>query len=483
MKIAIVGMGVAGINALKYISKNKNIDAEILVFDDQKYIGKGRAFQYDDPELLMNYPGNLISMKPNKPDDFVKWIEKYKEEINIDLHTENSPNDSGNQYYSRQLFGKYMNDHFTKYAENKNVEIISNHVRNIERIDSGYKVFTQDEMYEVEAIFLSPGQFGPQDPYLLKNIDAYFKWPYPLNRIEIEKGKDYAVIGTGLSAVDIMRYMTPELNTTLYLVSRDGKVQSVRGKMAEIRFKYLTLKKLEKIKSKNNGYLPLEELKILFYKEIKYHNINLDKFINLSRVNPVKAMQFDLSNAQEVGYLQSFILKLTQTAPFIWPFMTRADKALYIERYADKISAYSNPMPEDTAEELIQGINNNKIKILSGVEQVEYKYNKFRIHMKNEEIRVHYLINATGPAKHYKDAIEPNPLIKNLLNHDLLITHPDGGFYVTPINCEVIGASGKLNNFYLLGQKSGGVNYLNNGISELTDEAKRAVAHFALKFK
>lgn len=478
MKIAIVGTGVAGINVLKYLTKQKKLDAEILCFDDKKYLGNGRAFQYDDPELLMNYPGNQISMKPNKPEDFIKWIEKNEAHIQLDVHTEAPESATGNQYYSRQLFGKYMTDHFEKFAKKKNVSIIDNHVRNIERIDTVYRVSTQDESFDVDAVFLSPGQFGPMDPYKLADIEQYIKWPYPLNKVQIETQKDYAVIGTGLSAMDIMRYLTPELNTKLYLVSRDGQVQSVRGTMADIKFKYMTLSKLEKIKGKNNGYLPLEELVKLFVKEIEYHGIDMN-LLALSRVNPIKAMQYDLAHPETVGYLQSFILELTRTASYIWPFMTRADKATFKADYADKIAAYSNPMPEETAEELLRGIENNKIEILSGMEAVEHKYNKFRIHTKDQEIRVHYVINATGPAKNFKDAIEPNALIENLMNQDLLIAHPDGGFYVTPIKNEVIGATGKLDHFYLLGQKAGGVNLFNNGIEELTHEAKRVVEHFA----
>lgn len=483
MKIAIVGTGVAGVNVLKYLSKSKLKNLTIICFDDQKYIGNGRAFQYDDPELLMNYPGNLISMKPNKPDDFVKWIAKNKDEIQLDVHKEDSENKSQNQYYSRQLFGKYMKDHFEKYAQKKNVKIISNHVRNIEQLKRGYRVSTHDDIFDVDAVFLSPGQFGPMDPYQLIDTPNYYKWPYPLNRIKIEPEKDYAVIGSGLSAVDIVRYFTPELKTKLYLISRDGKVQSVRGKMAEIKFKYITLSKLEKIKAKHNGFLPLTELKSLFDKEIEHHGINLDKLFNLSRVNPLRAMTFDLANPEEIGYLQSFVLELTRTAPLIWPFMTKTDKQYYRDNYADAITAYSNPMPEATAEAMIEGINNNTIEILSEMTSVEYKYNKYRIHTKHDEIRVHYVINATGPAKDYKDAIEPNQLIDNLVDQNLLITHPDGGFYVTPVNNEVISAKGKLEHFYLLGQKSGGVNIYNNGIVELAEEAKRVVKGFVQQTK
>lgn len=476
MKIAIIGAGVGGISVLKYLQKEKKLKAEITVFDDNQYMGNGRAFQYDDPELLMNYPGNLISMKPNKPQDFVDWVKKSN--ADMDKHLDDAENVSGNQYFSRQLFGKYMQEHFEKFASKGNVSIITEHVRNVECINQEYIVSTQNEKYSFDALFISPGQFGPMDPYQLMGTPGYMKWPYPMHTLEIEENKDYAVIGTGLSSVDIARYFIAHSNNKLLLFSRDGQVQSVRGTMQEISFKYLTLKKLEKVKAKNNGFIPLEELVTRFNKEIDALNIDLEK-LKINRQNPVRAMTFDLKNAELVGLMQSVVLEIVHIASYIWPFMTRSDKAIYLNEYAPILDAYANPMPEGTAAELLDAIARGQIEIISDMTDVAYKYNKFRIYTKSDEYRVHYVINATGPAKHFKDAVEPNPLIANLLNQDLLIEHPDGGFYVTPIDNRVISKDGVLQNCFMLGQKTSGVNFLNNGIMELIDEGKRTVSALA----
>lgn len=472
MRIAIIGAGVGGVSVLKYLQKEKKLKAEITVFDDKKYMGNGRAFQYDDPELLMNYPGNLISMKPNKQHDFIDWIQK--SDVDKEVHLDEAENASGNQYYSRQLFGKYMQEHFEKFANKKNVSIITDHARNVEFIGQEYSVSTQDEKYYFDAVFLSPGQFGPMDPYQLEGTPGYYKWPYPLHNIEIEPNKDYAVIGTGLSSVDIVRYFIAHSTNKLALISRDGKVQSVRGKMQEVQFKSITHKKLEKIKAANQGYIPLEELVDRFKKEFDRLGIDLEK-LRINRSNPVRALNFDLSHPKEVGLMQSVVLEIVHIASYIWPFMTREDKAVYRRQYAPILADYANPMPEGTAEELLEALLSGRVEIYSGITDIEYKYNKFRIHMKDKELRVHYVFNATGPAKAYKDATEPNPLIENLVNQELLIEHPDGGFYVTPIDNQVIAKHGVMQTFFMLGQKTSGVNYLDNGIMELIDEARRTV--------
>ncbi|TDM38602.1 hypothetical protein ETI11_04200 [Macrococcoides canis] len=472
MRIAIIGAGVGGVSVLKYLQKEKKLKAEITVFDDKKYMGNGRAFQYDDPELLMNYPGNLISMKPNKQHDFIDWIQK--SDVDKEVHLDEAENASGNQYYSRQLFGKYMQEHFEKFANKKNVSIITDHARNVEFIGQEYIVSTQDEKYYFDAVFLSPGQFGPMNPYQLEGTPGYYKWPYPLHNVEIEPNKDYAVIGTGLSSVDIVRYFIAHSTNKLALISRDGKVQSVRGKMQEVKFKSITHKKLEKIKAAHQGYIPLEELVNRFKKEFDRLGINLEK-LRINRSNPVRALNFDLSHPEEVGLMQSVVLEFVHIASYIWPFMTREDKAVYRRQYAPILADYANPMPEGTAEELLEALLSGRVEIYSGITDIEYKYNKFRIHMKDKELRVHYVFNATGPAKAYKDATEPNPLIENLVNQELLIEHPDGGFYVTPIDNQVIGKHGVMQTFFMLGQKTSGVNYLDNGIMELIDEARRTV--------
>ncbi|MEE1106977.1 MAG: FAD/NAD(P)-binding protein [Macrococcus canis] len=472
MRIAIIGAGVGGVSVLKYLQKEKKLKAEITVFDDKKYMGNGRAFQYDDPELLMNYPGNLISMKPNKQHDFIDWIQK--SDVDKEVHLDEAENASGNQYYSRQLFGKYMQEHFEKFANKKNVSIITDHARNVEFIGQEYIVSTQDEKYYFDAVFLSPGQFGPMDPYQLEGTPGYYKWPYPLHNVEIEPNKDYAVIGTGLSSVDIVRYFIAHSTNKLALISRDGKVQSVRGKMQEVKFKSITHKKLEKIKAAHQGYIPLEALVDRFKKEFDRLGIDLEK-LRINRSNPVRALNFDLSHPEEVGLMQSVVLEIVHIASYIWPFMTREDKAVYRRQYAPILADYANPMPEGTAEELLEALLSGRVEIYSGITDIEYKYNKFRIHMKDKELRVHYVLNATGPAKAYKDATEPNPLIENLVNQELLIEHPDGGFYVTPIDNQVIGKHGVMQTFFMLGQKTSGVNYLDNGIMELIDEARRTV--------
>ncbi|GGB02647.1 hypothetical protein ERX37_00675 [Macrococcus hajekii] len=485
MKIAIIGGGVAGTHVLKYLLNNKlSKKMDITVFDDQKYMGKGRAFQYEDVELLLNFPANQLSMKRNKPEDFLKWVEKNYSLESVQEREGDNTNQEGNIYFSRQLFGNYMNDQFDSLVKKGKVRVITDHIRTIDKVKDGYSLSTQNEAYTFDYIFMTSGQLYPRDPYHLNGTDNYISWPYPMHTLSIEPDKDYAVIGAGLSGLDCIRYLYKEGVRGITVASHSGEVQSVRGKMVNYKFKYFTAAAFRKIRHKNNDFIPLEKAVELFKKECEYQGINLDQFYGVSRKNPLQAMQFDLKHHEAIGALQSAIYQTMFEAPLIWPFMTREDKAEYLETYAPFIAHYSNPMPEPSAEEMIDQLENGEVKIKPGLKAVEYKYRKFRLYYEDgSEDRVHYVINATGPAKHLSQT-EPGQMVNSLLNNGLIAAHADGGIQVMPEDSRIISPKyGVLNDFIALGQMTGGVNYNNNGVYELLLEARRVVKAFYSRIK
>lgn len=100
MKIAIVGMGVAGISVLREWTKEKekNPSLELTCFGDEDTFGTGFPYQKDNENLLMNVPAEFTSIIPEEKDDFVHWLEEKGEE------------NPRFKYYPRQKFGTYLSD-------------------------------------------------------------------------------------------------------------------------------------------------------------------------------------------------------------------------------------------------------------------------------------------------------------------------------------------------------------------------------------
>lgn len=485
MKLAIIGGGVAGTHVLKYLMNDKlSRKMDITVFDDQKYMGKGRAFQYEDVELLLNYPANQLSMKRSSPDDFLKWVEKNRSLEEIQNREGDNTNAEGNIYFSRQLFGHYMKDQFEGHVRKGKVTVVTNHIRAVKKEGDGYTLHTQEDSYKFDYVFMTSGQLYPKDPYQLEGTENYIAWPYPLYTLDVEPDKDYAIIGAGLSGLDCIRYLHQEGARQVIVASHSGEVQSVRGKMVTYKFKYFTGAAFRKVRKKNNDFIPLEKIVELFKQECEHQGIDISRFYGVSRRNPLNAMQFDLKNHTAIGALQSAIYQMMWEAPLIWPYMTLEDKERYQQEYAPFIDHYSNPMPEPSAEELTDQLENNEVVIKAGLKAVEYKYRKFRLHYQDgTEDRVHYVINATGPARHLSQT-EPDAMIEGLLNDGLIAPHHDGGIQVLPEDSRIISPKyGVLDNFVALGQMTGGVNFKNNGVHELLLEARRVVKAFYSRIK
>src|SRR5699024_12685054 len=96
MKVAIIGMGVAGTSVLREWTKmqKQNPSIQITVFGDKETFGSGKALQQDDPGLLMNQVASLTSIVPENPNDVVDWIKIH--------HNDNQPESKS---YSIAAFG------------------------------------------------------------------------------------------------------------------------------------------------------------------------------------------------------------------------------------------------------------------------------------------------------------------------------------------------------------------------------------------
>src|SRR5699024_12724418 len=106
MKVAIIGMGVAGTSVLREWTKMQKLNPsiQITVFGDKETFGSGKAFQQDDPGLLMNQVASLTSIVPENPNDFVDLIKTNHN----DKHQEST-------FHPLTEFGAYFADRMNEW--------------------------------------------------------------------------------------------------------------------------------------------------------------------------------------------------------------------------------------------------------------------------------------------------------------------------------------------------------------------------------
>src|ERR1700727_3843129 len=75
MRVAIVGGGAAGVLAAVHLRRVKP-DAQITLIDASGRPGTGAAYGTDDSTFLLNVPALRVSVWPDDPDHFSRWLDE-----------------------------------------------------------------------------------------------------------------------------------------------------------------------------------------------------------------------------------------------------------------------------------------------------------------------------------------------------------------------------------------------------------------------
>lgn len=482
MRIAIIGMGTAGVTLLKELVKSDSFSKmHIDVYDNPINMGQGIPFQNDSAELLINLPAAQMSLNLDNHREFYEWYEmqsKFKF--------------SNPEYLPRFIFGHYMKDYLQKFNHDyDNIHTIKEEVNEvfieseIGQTDVTYCVCTSKETEnckQYEVVFLTIGTLSYHDPYGLKGIRGYIRTPYPTYNTldDVQDFEDIAIIGTGLASLDVIRYVTahhPKLPITV--ASRKGRLPSVRGEMPDIDFQYVTPENFNEIKRKHFGNVPLDEAIKLFLKDCALHHIDVETLVHRSQDDPIKDLTYDLEHADKLGKLQSILELAKENLNWIWNSLSREDQKRFLTNYQPILKENSNPMPPQTARLLIDHINHGTIKIKRDLEDVQYDNNKFNFKYKDASVeRFDIVINATGSKTQLADLDGDDQLVLNLENRQVVQAHPLGGIQIVAETNQIISPRyGTLKHMYALGQLTNGINQSRNGVMMIVKQAVNVVDH------
>ena len=175
MRIAIIGMGTAGVSLLKELVKyNEFEQMEVDVYDNPKNMGQGVPFQNDSDQLLINLPAKQMSLNLNNEREFYEWYQHQS------IFKFSNP-----EYLPRFIFGHYMKDYLETYHNQySNIHMIKEAVlevyieSNIGDTQVEYVVCTSENIEKrrrYDIVFLTIGTMSYHDPYQLKGTPGYIK--------------------------------------------------------------------------------------------------------------------------------------------------------------------------------------------------------------------------------------------------------------------------------------------------------------------
>ncbi|NLD07677.1 MAG: hypothetical protein GX669_06265 [Lactobacillus sp.] len=133
-------------------------------------------------------------------------------------------------------------------------------------------------------------------------------------------------------------------------------------------------------------------------------------------------------------------------------------------------------MPKQSAERLIEGVDNQEISVYAGIQSIEPLEDGFTIQLANKSVTIDYLINATGHEMSLSEPERQLPLIAQLVDEYILEAEYNGGAQVIWPSAEAVSQKyGILNNFYVHGQLVQGIQY-GNSAHLLMQQATKVVA-------
>lgn len=471
MKIAIIGAGVAGITVLIEIVNHPAFDKtiEIDLYDTSELFGTGLPYQQDYDSLL-NQEADTMSILLDEPLDFVQWAEENAGYSGIEK-----------EHLPRPLYGRYLKERLGNYIAESGATVYFQTVDELTIIDQHkISLLAGKDQRVYDAVHLCTGHLPYADPYRLRGHSNFVYNPYPLYEKlgTIPKTSSVGIIGTGLTALDLLRYLKEKKDIKqTYLFSLTGKFSTVRGNEKKRTLHYLTGEATRQHIEKNDGFLSLDLVLEWFKKECLSRGMEPSKVFEKFGAGTKESMEYEWNHKDEIGLFQSLIHQLDDFLPDIWNAFTEKDKTAFKELYEKKIEAFRSPMPGKSVSKLLEWLNSGAVLVQGGMKTVQTRENGFLVSFDSEEkIAVDYLVNAAGQHKMVQQSAYNSQLLNDLLNKRILQPEPYGGIQVCwPVLSVVSQRYGVLRHLKAHGQLIHGVEFGNNTVKMLRKSSRIAV--------
>lgn len=457
-RIAVIGVGAVGVSVLSAMARNPYYqDCQITIYDQPQTFGTGLPYQSDSEILLINQTGDTMSLEPEDPFDFVKWVEQEK----------GIPNGEKG-FFPRPWYGEYLLEKLNQARQILQPRAIYEEATSIRiKEDGTYLVQSASTTETYDCIHLSIGHLPYQDPYQLLGQDNYIHHPYPVQKkmAQISNGARVGVIGTGLTGIDLLRYFQhEEKDYHVHSFSRGGEFPLYRGFEPQMQLRFLNIETLKEAKAQHQGFVPLEKMVEWFRLECADKQVDFNDLRRRFGKGTKAQLEEQLRVEDEVGLLQAIIHKLDPHLADFLNALTEADRQKFFSEYEPLFKHFRAPMPKKSLEELLQWWNAGEIAVWQDMQSVESMDSGFRVSIQDgKTIEVDYLVNATGHNMQVKPSPYNSQLLNQLVDERILQAEPFGGVQVLWPSAQAISQRyGVLEGMRVHGQLVQGTQYGNN---------------------
>jgi uncharacterized NAD(P)/FAD-binding protein YdhS len=455
--VAVIGAGFSGTMAAVHLLNQTDDRITVGLVERTSEFGRGLAYRTRDVTHRLNVPAAKMGAFPDDLEGFYHWLQTRPERRRaVGIHTLHP-----NAFVPRILYGEYLEDLLAK------AERISPRLRKIaaEAVDlvpllnGSFRIeFSADPPLIADQVVLALGNFPPGDPPLKNRAfhqsDRYLVdvWS-PETRAKLSKAGDVLVLGSGLTALDLLLSLShSKPSGTIHVLSRRGLFP--------------------------RPHLPVEPYPAFI--DIHHLPSSIRTLCRLIRQEIERAKD----NGKDWRAVIDSIRPFSQS---IWKALSRDDRRRFLRHLKAFWEAHRHRVaPEVLAIKESLETRGRLCCYRGRVVAIEERQNELEITFcqagENRTLRVNYIINCTGPECNYHKL--KDPLVVQLFARGLIVPDPlflglDVGTGGAILN--LLGE--RVKNLYTLGSPQKGILFETTAVPELRVQAKDVASRILKQYR
>ncbi|MEV0292827.1 FAD/NAD(P)-binding protein [Nocardia sp. NPDC050710] len=428
MHIGIIGGGAAAVGLLDALAADESTPGGITVFDGSPAVWRGRPYQPDLAAVRVNAPPALMSVRVGDRGHYERWVAERDDAARY------LDEGLGQPLVPRGVYGEYLEQ--TARAAITRLRHTGWRVDVVNARVTGFAagaLHTDDGgVHRVDRAVLGVGSGGPRDHYGLTDAPGYVNEPYPLARTvtDIRPDAHVAVIGSGLTAVDIAAALTANGHTgPISLLSRSGVLPYVQQRPIPLMPEYLTPAAALRLAA--DGTVTFTRLVDLMRAELADSGHDFDSFaaeiLSTDTEEPVSRLrrQVDAIDDPHPGR-RLLTMAIRTMGPILWPVLAEADRTMLRTKEFRTISSLSSPMVPYNARIMLRLLDSGQLRLRAGLTKIEARPGGGFTVFDDTEWRADALLNAVNPSA-YTVPRETEALVADLLACGIAELAPTGG--------------------------------------------------------
>ncbi len=443
MDIGIVGGGAAAVGLLDALAREARSPRAVTVFEPSPHLWRGRPYAPDLDSVLVNAPPAIMSIRAGDFGHYASWLGS-RGEAHLDRRL-------GAPLVPRSLYGEYL-EHTAEKAiaalreSGSHLHVVPAAVVGAASTGGRHALRTDDGGdHVVDAVVLCVGGGPPDDHYGLAVAPGFVNDPYPLARTldDMPLDSDIAVIGSGLTAVDIVVSLAARGHTgRISLLSRTGMLPHVWQQPIAHRPRHVTVDRVRALLARD-GEVTLDHLTDLLREEMADAGEDLDALVADLRAaradDPVDRLRRQIAaiTAPEIG--RRVLQEAAHTVgPYAWRQLPERDRDR-LRAHSRTVISVASPMIPVNAVRMLGLFDSGRLEMLAGVRDITRNDDGgLTVETGSGERHADVVINAVNPRPHAVPRSAAR-LVRDLVDAGMAARHPSGGIVPSDPHVHVVG--------------------------------------------